>query len=237
MSNKNKKTARPYPFSDAEAIQVCHVTHGMLAEDLTVFNDFEKRIDATFLTNWTAAIQAAIDFPQDGSFEADLELLKQNRDNAMGLALIHYARLMYFVRQAYPGNKEMHVVFGLGQLAKVRANGSKLSKFLGVVLENVNKHIAELTAPEVDYKPAQLAALTDKMTELQTAQRLYSAKRIEQRATTKERISLLRAMWEYQILVGKVAKIIFFDNYAKYKNYLLPKRAKKKEDEPQITND
>ena len=210
---------RIYAMSDASMLEIAYYIYTCLTHDLADFTAFAAKFDQVFADAFLAAIQEAQNAPQDNQI---IDILAQKTE-AVNMALEDCRKLIkkmrFFLEDAFKDNKPILNEFGYNDYAGARASQTEMQRYMSVLITASDKYKVELNAAGFDQ--AQIDKIQTTFDKLVTANNDQEYYKGERQAITQQRIEKMNACWEIVLNVCKAGKIIYADNPAKYKQYLL----------------
>jgi hypothetical protein len=219
MSHRN--VVRIYFMSDASMLEKAYFIYYCLVNDLVSFTGFAPKFVQAYVDGMLALIQAALSAPQDSQV-VDIQAQKTDVVNTdMELCRKLITKLNFFLADACKENIYLINEFGREEYPEARNSQKGLIVYMQRVVAACNKHAAELIA--AGFSQAQIDELKDAADALLAANNDQEFYKGERRTLTQQRIEKMNAAWEVVLEVCKAGKIIFDDNPAKYKQYVLYK--------------
>lgn len=214
-----EKDQRIFRLIDAEAVQTAKNLHSTATADLTNLSAFDNSIDALFMDEWEAMIDAAEALIPDYQAVAILNQKTEEVEQCHAQCIIAVRDLRYHAGKAFTKKSKEWILFNFKGLAKARTSPSRLAVYLQVLYIVADGLRTELTNKGM--KPAQIEALKD------TGQALFLADvqqehqkhiRLQQ---TFVRVTTMNHLWGYCQQVHKAGQIVFAENAAKFSTYAL----------------
>ncbi len=235
--SKAVEITRNYSYSDAEMLQANRVIHNLFSnEGEHTFITFDSSLNAEFAAAWLTALESAEIAAQDLTIQDELNVLTAKVQQELEACRIHYQKMKYFIEKAFPENRSIWHAFGFTEYEKARKSEAMMIRFMQNLYLQSGKYTVELTAvncaqEDIDKTDLLMKSLRD----ADQAQELYKKERL---LFTQARIQKLNTAFEYMRKVNKASKIIFADDYAKLKQYMLPGEiaSEVEKTEPQTTN-
>lgn len=131
-----------------------------------------------------------------------------------------FRSVKYFVLKAYPDNVAIHNQFGFNDIRKVRQNQGRMVIFMGDFIKVTDAHKEKLI--EEGCNAALLDKLPSLLTDLQDSKTDQEVFKKERGVITQERIEKLNELYKLLVPISEMAQIIFADDEARLKSYLLP---------------
>ena len=214
-----KDIVRIYFMSDASMLEKARYIYNCLVHDLADFTAFAPKFVQTFVDNFMLKIEAAEDAPQDNQI---IDILAQKTDavnQAMEDCRKLFNKMRYFLEEAFKSNTSLLNEIGYNDYGAARNSQKEMIRFMKVLVTACNKYASELIAVGFDQNQIDsIQATLDKLVTANDDQEYYKG---ERQAITQQRIEKMNAVWEIVLDVCKAGKIIYADNPAKYKQYVL----------------
>jgi len=206
-------------MSDANMLQIAYYIYDCLVHDLVDFTAFAAKFTQLFADAFLAAIQTAQNAPQDNQI---IDILAQKTE-AVNIAVDDYRTLIkkmcFFLEEAFKDKLHILNEFGFNDYQGARSSQTEMQRFMLVLINAAAKYTAELIAAGFDQTMIDnIQANYDKLLAADRDQEYYKG---ERQAITQDRIIKMNSAWDYVLNVCKAGKIIYIDNPAKYKQYLL----------------
>lgn len=220
MSTQPQPVKRDYEVADAYQIEFAKDTHENVNGTLADFTAFDPEIDAVFLAAFLTAIAEAEAVPSDEQVEAVISQMTVEVENAMAACRKKFQDSKYFIEKTFPNNEEKWKEFGYKNYLKARDIQPKMIEFMKDFYGAATKYSALLNT--VNYTPvmiAEIETLTNNLDQKNKDQNNYINGRP---GITKERIIKHNAVWAITVKLCAAGKIIYYNDYANYKKYLLP---------------
>lgn len=219
-------------FSQAELANIADMKLGFLTADIIDFQSFDAFFDATYLTNFAAAIQNVRAFPEDESVLDILGGLTQKRDEVWNDGKKAYQKLKYFVELAFPNQSKIHNEFGFDDYGESSKRVEYFIQFLYKTYMTAQKYASKLAL--VNYSATQIQQFLTLHEDLKKADYEQEAYKNERQQMAAQRNELIDILYnEYVARVNKAGKIVYMDNTAKYVRYLLPSRSTSSSPKPE----
>ena len=216
-----KEVRRIYPFSDGNMLQKAYYLFNCLTRDILNYTAFAGKFNTVYLKAFEDAIAAAQDAPQDNQIIDILaqktELVNKQMEKCRQIIM----KERYFLEEAFKDNKPVLNEFGYNDYLSARDKKSEMARYLRILVTANVKYNAELIAAGFDQTAIdEVKATFDRLITVSNDQEYYKGERI---ALTQSRIEKMNAVWEIVLDVAKAGKIIFIDNYAKQRQYIIRK--------------
>lgn len=216
------KILRNYVMSDADMLELAKKVAASYKKDWKEFKTFDSTFDKNIGADLEVAIKEAEKIESDEVITEHLAKLTANLKDATEECVNLYKRFKYFVKKAYPNDKDIHDKFGFKNFYQARTSKKKFISFMKDMETNVNEHREDLEAVGCtgglfeQVKPA-IAALEKAVKE----QEDYKAVRVEK---TKQRIQLYNEVWKHVSIINDLAGIIYPKGSEKYYRYFPEKK-------------
>jgi hypothetical protein len=184
--------------------------------DFQLFNPV--RFVAAFGADFQEAIDQCMDINDDETM-VDLQVEKTaDIEMVMEKARKNYARIKYFVEEAFPDNERRRNLLGADTYNDARKSVANMIIFLSNMNRQTGIYQTQLLAAGCS------AVLIDEILtlrdELIVANTDQSTSKGDRSITTQERVSRFDALEDYIRAVCRVGKLVFEGNEAKFKQYL-----------------
>lgn len=197
---------RPYQMTDPQAIQRCESMLLAFDDRMADFQTLDPEFDATFRSNWRAAIDACVAYPSD---ESTLDLQKghgQTIDQCMEQCRLAVSDLRYYANKAY-GTKGRYRVFGFERHNKLRGSTANYAVFMHTLHRLALRFQSELAAKGMTV--AQIDALLISATALWDAEVGQETFKQERMLYTVERSEVFRHLWSFVQRLQHAADAVF----------------------------
>lgn len=215
MANELERT---YEGSDNYMVQTSLTLHGLLTADLADFTAFDGDIDAGFLADWLAAIQAADGVVRDQVVQDVIEGQTSAVLAKMELCRKKYNEVKYFAGKAFPGNKPVMDEFGTEDYPKARNRQGKLIELMGILHKAADKYKVQLIAQA--YSQPRIDEILTLRNELQAANTDQDVAIKGRPVLSNERVQVLNSAYKFTAQVCEVAQLIYADNQVKRDQYV-----------------
>jgi len=220
MSTVPQLAIRGFNIRDTKAIQDCRVTITLLTDDLPRFTEIVPSINAAFLTEWEADIQAAEAVPTDRQHQNESLDLSEEVQAAMGNVRIKNMQLKLAAMEAFPKDAGKYAAFGFNEYNKVRLSDADLQLYAERLHSVAVKYKTQLNA--VGWSDEKIATIDTVAQALRDADDAQEEHKRNRREATNLRINTYNTMWQKRQFIAQAAKVIFMDDFGKYQKYLLP---------------
>jgi hypothetical protein len=218
--NSPIQLTRDFSISDNTMLQDGRINHAQFVLDQADFVALDDDFKLPFETNWLAAIEDASKTLNDEQIVDVQTGLTAQVVACLEDCRAHFQGAKYYVEKAFENKLWVLNEFGYDNYEDVRRVPEKMITFMDVFSATANKYKAELLAAK--YTKAQIDAIATKRQALIEAKKQQELGKNSRYSATQNRILLLNMAWGFRTKVAKAAKVIYADNYAKYKIYLLP---------------
>lgn len=219
MITSNEET-RDFQISDDTMLQDGRTTHAQFVLDEADFIDLDDDFKPPFATNWLAAIEDASKAPKDEQIVDVQTGLTAAVEASLKDCASHFQGAKYYIDKAFADKQWILNEFGYDNYENARQVPEKMVTFMDVFWTTADKYKAALIAAK--YTQAKIDAIAAKRLVLIDAKKDQELGKNSRLSATHTRVILLNKAWGYRTKVAKAAKVIYADNYAKYKIYLLP---------------
>ncbi len=226
-----KIIVRNYNMPDDELIEDATTKEGHLTKYLPEFTDFDSTIDEEKLIELRELIAQARAILSDNVIVDNQAEKTEIVINLMEQCRKQYRKLSYFIKTAFPNSPATRNKFGENDYSKVRKTQSKMISFMEDLAATAVKYSAELiTAGAKQEYIDKTVQLSEQLSQVNKDQEMY----IDIRPMmTEERIIIFNKIWEILQKLSKAAKIMYEDQIAKMKLFLIPQRSVKHKDDTQ----
>jgi hypothetical protein len=217
---KANEVQRLFAMSYGHALEKLYYILSCITGDQTDFATFAAKFTAQFITDFHALILAAQDAPQDNQI-IDIQVQKTGAVNSMMETCISLiAKERYFLPLAFT-DKAILNEFGANDYDASRSSHTEMLRFMGVLTSANVKYSVQLLAAGMTQ--AELDAVKnayDNLLRANNEQEYYKGERV---TLTQQRINKFNAAWEVLTDICTAGKIIYVDNYAKQRQYIIYK--------------
>ena len=221
MSATNENT-RIFRIEDVLLLGEAKVNHNLLVKDMPDFIAFDPDFGGNFAQNYMQQISAAEDLETDEMIMDQMEQATAKVIQKLEACRTKFKLTKHFIEKAFPNAKSVQIEFGYKAYYSASRSQAKMIQFMKELYAVANKHQQELIA--VGYSQAMIDEINDlqnQLDEANKAQELFGRNRSN---LTNERVTAFNAVWETLVMVCRVGKIIYAEDAAKFKQYMLPKR-------------
>ena len=223
---KKDRIKRLYSVTDAKMCESAGVTYKFLEQDIAQFTAFNNNMNAAYLVEYSAAIQAAEVVVRDTSVKGEQAVKTETVEKVMEKARKKFKHVKFFVEKAFENSPGAQHEFGLYDYLKVRLNTTKMIGFLDLMHTVCVTHSAPLIA--AGFSAAGIAEIETIMHELSASSLQQHAAKKERPVLTDERIITLNKCYSIMAQVNAAAQLVFSDDFAKQKQYRFYEKRKKK---------
>lgn len=214
-----KEIIRIYFMSDANMLEKAYYIYTCLTHDLADFTLFAAKFTEAFAEAFLAAIEEAQNAPQDNQIIDILAQKTESVNKAMEDCRKLIGKMRYFLEEAFKNNTSVLNEFGYNDYQGARSSQTEMQRFMKVLIDASAKYSVDLIAAGFDqHQIDDIQTNFDKLLTANNDQEYYKG---ERQAITQQRIEKMNAAWEIVLDVCKAGKIIYAENPAKYKQYVL----------------
>lgn len=218
MAKKNLRLYRS--ISDAKMLAEAQTILDLLKTDMAQFTAMDAQLNAGFADDMQISINNAIKIPSDAAVLRNITELTDDQKKAWQACKDHFKDAQYFIEKAFGDNKARLQRFGFDDYREMCRNKRKVDMFMYLFDSACRQHAAALIA--VGYSQQRIDAIEPLHQAFANAKRVLHNAQSESGELTDERIKIYNAVWEYLRTINRASKIVFKNNYAKQKQYLLP---------------
>jgi len=223
-----KQTQRIYNISDADLIEFSRTTVGNLKNNLANFTSIDTSINQKFVDDLSALIDKAEKTLTDEVITDRQVQLTNILKKKMDECKKHYRLMSYFAKNAFEDEPAIRNEFGENDYSSIRHSHAKMIIFMQTLIAITTKYKKELL--KVGASQAQLdqtAILHEQLSNANYEQELFMSNRP---VLTSDRIKNQNELWKLINKVHELSKIIYSDDFAKLKLFLLPHRSASQKD-------
>ena len=214
-----------------EEVVKFHITHdSMISEsrtiltefkkDQTAFGVFDKDFKTPYDTEWETKLKAAEETPSDIVVKAGMKVSSVDVETEMSHCRDCFQGAKFFIEKAFPLNPAIWHYFGYNEYEHCRNNHDRMPGFMTDFSTAANKYDTELIAVNfTDPMITNILVIRDELNAKLSEQHQLIT---ERPLATQNRVHLLNEVWGIRQNVGMASKIVFKDDVAKYRIYLLP---------------
>lgn len=219
-----KKLLRLYrSISDTKMLAEAQTILDLFSTDIAQFTAMDAELNAGFADAMQLAIKNAIKIPSDAAVLRNITELTDDQKKAWQACKDHFKDAQYFIEKAFGNNMARLYLFGFNDYREMCRNKRKVDMFMYLFDSACRQHAAALIA--VGYSQQRIDAIQLLQQAFANAKRVLNNAQSKSGELTDERIKIYNAVWEYLRAINRASKIVFKNNYAKQKQYLLPKDA------------
>jgi hypothetical protein len=215
------KEVRKYNCSDTNMVDGADVIHALYVEDEAEFQGFNiVMFPIAYKADFLAKIDAARKVVKD---TVVVDGQKQETDEVtevMKECMEYFQRMKPVIVFTFPNKPAMWDKFGFNDYEMARRSQGKMEDFMEMLVETTNDYKVELLAK--GYTQAKIdegIALSESIRQEQLDQEKAKKDRPYE---TQERIIILNECWDAMVFVTSAAKAVFYGNFAKLHQYILP---------------
>jgi len=210
---------RLYSMSDAIMLEKASVMHAALVDSLADFTNYTTLFDQTYADDWMAEIMVALQTPtaeQVGDMGSSYTQVVLEK---MAECRKAFGGMKFFVREAFPNNVGVQNEFGFDDYAEARNKQPLMVYFMQRLHFTATKYANQLLAAGCPQARIDgLQALANQLFVVNVEQEAFLKNRPN---STAERITILNNVWKQLIRVSEAGKVIYADNYAGYRKYVI----------------
>jgi len=215
------KVIRKYNCPDPTMLDGADTLHALYVADEAEFTNYNAiMFPAGFKTSWLAKITAArnvlkdvvvVDEQQEETFQVTAKMKE---------CMEYFQTMKPTIEFAFPGNVAVWNAFGFNDYDFASQSQGRLTQFMEMLFVTSTNYSVQLiaggwTAPKI----AQCGTLS---TEMRTEQTEQETAKKDRPVETQERIIILNNCWDDMVYVTNGAKAVFYNNFAKLHQYVLP---------------
>ena len=209
-----------FKISQTSMLSESRTTLTEFKTDQTAFGLFDKDFKPPFETAWEASIKAAEDLPSDVVVAAIMKQSSEEVEIEMGNCRDCFQGSKFFIEKAFPENPGIWQIFGYNEYEHCRQNHDRMPRFMTDFSTAATKYDAKLIA--VNFTAPMIANILTVRDKLNAALSNQHQQITERPLATHTRVQVLNEAWDIRVKVGKASKIVFKDDVAKLRIYLLP---------------
>ena len=218
MEATNDIIAR-YPFTQAQFLEFIRIIYLCYSNDIADFILFDPTMGEAFKTMLETLIVEAEAIPTDDQIRDEVALATSIVDERMVLLRNVIQAFKHFIEKTFPDQSHIWNVFGYNDYDEARKSQPLLIMFMRTFIR-VTKHYEQelLAAGTPQDNIDKLQTVLDDLVEANDNQEFAKKQRI---IKTQDRIVKFNEVWDQFSKVCKTGKIVYYNNPAKYKQYLL----------------
>jgi hypothetical protein len=209
-----------FQISQDSMISESTVVIAQFEEDQAAFETFDADFATPFGTKWSAALKAALLTPADSTVATIMKLSSEEVEVKMEDCRTCFQSAKFFIEKAFPDNPTVWNVFGYHDYEAARKSHDKMPRFLTNFHTVAVEYKDELIA--VNFLALAAANILVVRDALLTSLAKQHFKMGNRTMATNSRVKELNSLWETRQEVAKAAKVIFANDYTRYRMYLLP---------------
>ena len=223
--NTPNQSKRDFTISDDSMLQDSRTTQAQFKEDQSTFQAFDADFKTPFDKDWEKAISDAENAPTDEQILDVQGTLTTTVETALADCCKCFQDAKYFIKKAFPNQTGVWNEFGFDNYDDVRQSPEKMMVFMSAFSTTANstKYNTDLVA--AGFIQTKIDDILVKKTILADAKTSQLVAKNSRLGTTQNRVALMNEVWAFRSKVADAAKVIFQDDFAKYKAYLLPASA------------
>lgn len=210
-----KKFSMPY----GKATQTSRVMRNSFILYKSEFIKFDPDYDDPYSDNWLTAITTAEACGSDDTIRAVQTGETANVESVMEKCRAKFRETMHFAEKAFPNNTPVLNEFGDNTYRKIKSSQPEMAKFMRNLYKVSKKYSTNLIA--VKYTDAQIEESDALAKQLTKADEDQEGKKNERPVETQDRIEKHNTMWDFTSNVARDGKVIFKDDEAKRKLFIL----------------
>lgn len=216
-----EKVERKFHKPDTEMLEQAEVMQANFTTDQPDFTDQFPDMDTPFETDFETAITTADALPDDEAVVDDQQLETQDVEELMETARTLVQILFLIVSRAFPKDAAILDVFGKKRYEKARKNQLKMIELLEVAYKAATNPLYNAAIIAKGFSATQIAQLNTLENDLQEENKTQEVAKSGRPVKTQTRVQALNVVWDFMVLISDASKVIYKDNYAKRKQYLL----------------
>lgn len=211
-------TVRKYQGSDANLIQQANLNKTLLNDNLALFTAEDSTIDNAYVLAYATDIQEAETEEVDELVEDTLSQKTALVKAAEKAVARKVAQVRYYVLEAFPGNREIQMKFGLDAWDKARKSQVNTLQFLTKMHSVATEYEDELTA--AGFGATRIASIQTARQALETADSSQELYRSGRPYLTALRIIEYNEVYDRLTRINSLAQIVFVDDYEMRKQFV-----------------
>ncbi len=217
------KIYRIYNISDAILLEHSERLVGVIDKDIPKFSKFDTTINSSYSGSIKIAISKVYEIKSDTVIIDEMSVKTERLLSVHGECNRAYSTIAFFVRKAFPNDKNMANIFGANDIANVRKSKERMAPFMNTLEKNVAEYRDKLiTAGCKEDVINSIPNLREKLIKASNDQDRYKN---ERNIYTRERVIRLNELYKKVAILSEIAQIIFADNEPLLKRYKLPSPA------------
>lgn len=210
---------RHFGITDADMLELSSKVRVFYTEDIVVFNSYNPKFDDDYNNDWADRITTAEDAPNDEQIDDILQQKTAVVEQAMLACRNKFQDSKTFIEDAFPDNQVVWNEFGFDDYLAASKSQSNFIQFMNRFHAVAEKYKVELIANNYTQdKIDEIETLGDALKDANTGQEVYKG---NIPVITQNRVEVMNSCYAVTSEVGRVGKLIFRNDYAKYQRYLL----------------
>ncbi len=215
------KITRKYNCTDPVMLDAGDTLHALYVADESDFTGYNAiMFPAGYKTSFLAKVTAARNVVKDmvvvdEQQEETLQVTAKMKECAA-----YYQKMKPTIMFAFPNNTAVWNQFGFNDYLGVFRNQGRLTQFMEMLFITSTTYSAELIAK--GWSAPKIAECGTLSTEMRNEQTEQETAKKDRPVETQERIVILNDCWVDMSFVTNGAKAVFYDNFAKLHQYVLP---------------
>lgn len=221
----DKQVKRKFKIADYIMLKEADTFQSLYESDKA---DFEAYNSVIFHAGFGAAFLALIDSAR--KFSKDNVVMYTQAEETAEFCAKHKECCKFFqlikpeIKHIFSDNAAILNQFGFNDYQTARRIKWKMTSFMDLLFETATHYSAELIAG--GFAAAKIARIEILANELKEEQMEKDEMKKERPVVTSERITLYNQVWNVMLSINAASKAVYMDNYAKLKQYELPRRKK-----------
>lgn len=215
------KIIRKYTCGDPTMLDSADTLHALYVADEAEFAGYNAiMFPAGFKTSWLAKITAARNVVKDmvvvdEQQEETLQVTAKMRE-----CMEYFQKFKPTIMFAFPGNVAVWNQFGFNDYDFAARSQGRLTQFMEMLFVTSTNYSATLIAK--GWSAPKIAECGTLSTQIRQEQTEQEAAKKDRPVETQERIIVLNDCWDDMVYVTNGAKAVFYNNFAKLHQYVLP---------------
>jgi len=210
---------RLYHFPDSVAKQKARIFLGLIQEYLAQFTNYDLDFNQIFIDNFSALIDAADAFPTHELLMDQLSEKTEVYKEKMAAARRLYQLMKPYIEKAFPGKTKTWNTFGYDNYDAARNNQKELPDFMKNLHYVATMYAAPLIA--AGFTQLKIDEIQTSYNDLVKASDEQEKFKMDIQKATDDRIEAMNAMWRPVMLISRIGKLIFEDDYGIYQLFVL----------------
>ncbi len=218
---KPTEETRLFQIGDTLATEDSKTKLQFFIRDKVDFVAFDASFDGDYEIQWQKEIDDAESIASDSTIVNQQNQMTLTVNSCVVACKSHFKTMKYFIEKAFPENKAIWHEFGYDHYKKATRSHHRMIQFMKELEVTIQKYSTQLLAANISQdKIDALKPLHENLDNANQQQELYKKSRP---VITQERIARLNKHWQRVLQVNKASKIIYVNNFAKFKQYVLIK--------------